>query len=81
MGEGQGGRHRDGCRGRWWIRRRAKVRLPIGGEQTFMYVYMGRGRAAGKVRMAMEWIKDKKELSKEARVPVKSWCPDPEPRR
>ena len=27
----------------------------------------------------MEWIKDKKELSKEARVPVKSWCPDPEP--
>ncbi len=27
----------------------------------------------------MEWIKDKSELSPKARVPVKSWCPDPEP--
>ncbi|MBF0543591.1 MAG: RtcB family protein [Candidatus Riflebacteria bacterium] len=27
----------------------------------------------------MEWIKDKTSISKEARVPIKSWCPDLEP--
>ncbi len=27
----------------------------------------------------MEWIKDKRSISAEARVPIKSWCPDPEP--
>ncbi|HNV68709.1 MAG TPA: RtcB family protein [Candidatus Ozemobacteraceae bacterium] len=27
----------------------------------------------------MEWIKDRKELSESARVPVKSWCAEPEP--
>jgi len=26
----------------------------------------------------MEWVKNKTEISKEARVPLKSWCPDPE---
>ncbi|OIP27528.1 hypothetical protein AUK22_05485 [bacterium CG2_30_54_10] len=24
----------------------------------------------------MEWIKEKKSVSAEARVPIKSWCPD-----
>ncbi len=27
----------------------------------------------------MEWVKDKSSISKNARVPLKSWCPDPEP--
>ena len=27
----------------------------------------------------MEWIKDKKTISGIARVPIKSWCPEPEP--
>ena len=27
----------------------------------------------------MEWIKDKKHISALARVPIKSWCPEPEP--
>jgi len=26
----------------------------------------------------MEWVKNKTEISKDARVPLKSWCPDPE---
>ncbi|HEY9072240.1 MAG TPA: RtcB family protein, partial [Candidatus Ozemobacteraceae bacterium] len=26
----------------------------------------------------MEWVKDKSQISKDARVPLKSWCPDPE---
>ncbi|NLI77510.1 MAG: RtcB family protein [Candidatus Riflebacteria bacterium] len=26
----------------------------------------------------MEWIKDKRSISPDARVPIKSWCPDPE---
>lgn len=26
----------------------------------------------------MEWIKDQKQISPAARVPIKSWCPDPE---
>ncbi|HNW35220.1 MAG TPA: RtcB family protein, partial [Candidatus Ozemobacteraceae bacterium] len=26
----------------------------------------------------MEWVRSKAELSKDARVPLKSWCPDPE---